>query len=74
MEQQNVPRWHADFAERNAKEHGELAKAIENSHGKLATEIAKAETRTTRWTVVIVAGATSAGVGVLSLIMYLING
>lgn len=40
---QNVPGWFADFAERNAREHGELAKAISDSQ----SEIFRSEARTT---------------------------
>ena len=47
---QSVPKWFADFAERNAKEHGELKSETQDKFGELKSEIAKAETRMTRWT------------------------
>ena len=65
MEQQNIPKWFADFAVKNA-----------NEHGVLAQEIAKAEARTARWTagavatgVTIMLGALTAAVAVLIAVL-----
>ena len=64
MEQdsQNVPKWFADFAERNAREHGELKSDTQDKFGELKSEIAKAETRMTRWTL----GAIAVAVAILA--------
>ena len=45
----NVPKWFAEFAERNAREHGQLAE-----------KIAQAESRSTRWMLGGLAVAVSA--------------
>ena len=72
----NVPQWFSDFAVKNADEHGLLAARIEESNarieavsGRLALEIARAETRTTRWFV----AALAVAVTVLSTITILVN-
>ena len=39
QDSQNVPKWFADFAERNAREHGELKREIQEKHGELKSEI-----------------------------------
>ena len=73
QDSQNVPQWFADFAERNAREHGELKREIQEKHGDLKSElqekygdlkseIAKAETRMTRWTL----GAIALAVAILA--------
>ena len=72
-EAQNVPRWFSEFAVKNADEHGLLAARIEASYGELREEIARAESRSTRWTAGIVLGAITVGVGVLSTIIILVN-
>ena len=66
-EQDHVPKWHAEFVERNAREHGELAKAISDSHGKLAVDIARSETRLTRWRV----GVAAVVVAIISAVIVL---
>ena len=70
QDSQNVPKWFADFAERNAREHAELRLEIQEGygelksemHGDLKSEIAKAETRMTRWTL----GAIALAVAILA--------
>ena len=80
---QNVPQWFSDFAVKNADEHGQLAARIEAatgelsarmeaSFGRLATEIARAETRSTRWMIGVVIGSVAIGVSVLTVAMTLI--
>ena len=72
----SVPQWFADFAVKNADEHGalaksiadtrgELSKSIADTRGELATEIAKAETRLTRWTALLVIGGLTIAVAVI---------
>ena len=61
----NVPQWFSDFAVKNADEHGTLAKSIADTRGELATEIAKAETRLTRWTALLVIGGLTIAVAVI---------
>ena len=58
----DVPKYFSDFAVKNADE-----------HGNLATEIAKAETRLTRWTAVLVIGGLTVAVSVLTTIILLAN-
>ena len=65
----DVPRHFADFVKQNADEHGQLAARIEASHGRLTTEIAKAETRTTRWFI----AALAVGVSILATIILIVN-
>ena len=62
QDSQNVPKWFADFAERNAREHGELKSETQDKFGELKSEIAKAETRMTRWTL----GAIALAVAILA--------
>ena len=63
QETHNVPQWFSDFAvKQNAVE-----------HGSLATEIAKAETRLTRWTAVLVIGGLTVAVSVLTTVILLVN-
>ena len=62
QDSQNVPKWFADFAERNAREHGELKSETQDKFGELKSEIARAETRMTRWTL----GAIALAVAILA--------
>ncbi len=80
----SVPQWFADFAVKNADEHGALAKSIADTRGELsksiaetkgdlATELARSENRMIRWTAGLIFGGLAVAVGVLSTIIILVN-
>ena len=78
---------HGLLAARIEASNGDLSTRIETSYGQLREEIAvnrteiaatrgeiaRAETRSTRWTAGIVLGGITVGVGVLSTIIILVN-
>ena len=65
----NVPKWFSDFM----LEFGRFREQNQREHGELAREIAAAETRTTRWTAVLVLGGLTVAVSVLSAITILVD-
>ena len=58
----SVPQWFADFAVKNADEHGALAEKIQVS-----------ENRMIRWTAGLILGGLTVAVSVLSTIIILVN-
>ena len=74
---QNVPKWFSDFAERNAKEHGELRSEIYQSETRTTLAISNAVSSATRWVIFGLATAVTiilTGVGVATgIIAALIN-
>ena len=66
---QNVPKWFSDFM----LEFGRFREQNQREHGELATEIAAAETRLTRWTAILVIGGLTVAVSILTAIILLAN-
>ena len=64
----NVPKWFADFVVKNADEHAALAKEIANN----ANEIARAETRTTRWMAILFLGGLTITLSALTIAVAII--
>ena len=69
QETQNAPQWFTDFM----VEFGKFREQNQREHGELAGDIARAETRATRWAAGLLFGGLTLGVGVLSAIIILVD-
>ena len=65
----HAPQWFTDFM----VEFGKFREQNQREHGELAAEIARAESRSSRWTAGLILGSVTVAVSVLSAVIILVD-